>query len=120
MTEITITKKLVHEIFTAKMSGMNTDEIAKQYPFSSWTVREILKRSKGEEFKITAEMNEYVLPKSQPRKAPEKRAIINAVMSLVEAKRDFQRAVIDAHHSGLTKNEVNRIIHPMMEVDNGH
>ena len=124
-SQIIISKEIVHSIFTARIEGNKIVDIAKDYPFSEWTVREILKRNKGGEFKLTAEMNNYRISetprkKSTPKSSSQKkRVIIDSVMTLVEAKRDFQRAILNALQGGLTKAEVNRIIDPIMEKANG-
>ncbi len=117
-TPLIVSKEIVQQVFQARIDGKKIDEISENFPFSSWTVREILKRNKGGEFTLTAEMNEYVLPQLSTqgkKKIASKRSIIDAVMELVEAKRDFQRAIRNALEGGLTKFEVNRIIDPIME-----
>jgi len=122
--QIIVTKQLVHEIFDKRLDGQTPEQIAKHYPFSSWTVREILKRQKGQEFTLEPEHIKAIIKPplvngthqriAKPTQH-DKREIIDGVVALVEAKRDFQRAIINALKAGLTKAEVNRVIHPLME-----
>lgn len=119
--QIIITKEIVDDVFERRTNGQTVAQIARHYPFSTWTVGEILKRKKGQQFLLKPEHASAIQKNGTPRRTftkpthNEKRNIIDGVVALVEAKRDFQRAIINALNAGLTKAEVNRVIHPLTE-----